>query len=296
MAFEIILLFLGLVISLLNIFVKNTDKKPIAKNTLSVLYIFVCVLSIIVLFSNITTDKSNKLKLYTKLEGITKTVSFKSDSIIDILNDTTNSKLDSITKRTSELIVQRERSQKVFEEQNKLLEKSNQLTQTRILFEKPNIIINEAGIMFKRMDSTKSNCIIPFQNIGKRDATKFLDIIIFAFKNKKGYYFFHQPYNNGLNGYGGTVIHSDEQLITTSVFPFSLDYINENTTGGTIVIYYKYYDEELEVYKGEEARIDFNNKINNKIVYDNIKTGDPNDEIGLDEFLKSHNVRYPFAP
>jgi hypothetical protein len=280
---EIILIILGLSSSLIDVF---TDRNLRIKKFLPYIYIGVCLISIIVLLITNINNTNDKGLLFEKLGKIESKV-LKTESIISNLTSMSN-KLDSITDKTTNIINQREKNQKVLEEQNKLLEKSNQFIQDKILNDKPKIIVPENEIKFRAIDSTKSECEINFYNNGKRDATRFIDVIFFIFKNKNGDYFFHQPYNNSLNKYGGINIHVSEHLSTHSAFPFDFNYIKTMTSGGTIIIYCSYFDEQLKTYTKEEFRIDFSNKWDSHKKSDIVDVGCPQNEKGLNKYIEEH--------
>lgn len=286
MVFELLLLFIGFIISIVTLFTKKLESKNTVKKILAGLYIVVCVVSTIVLFSKSSNDKEGRLILFHELSNINNSVRLQSDTLQLILTETVilNHSLDSLNRITKNIIEQREKSQKIYQEQNKILERSNELTYKRIYGERPEVVVYNSEIEFIPKDSISSGISIKFRNIGKRTASKFWSRTYFAFKNKVGIYTFlidfpgQQSMNDIFINSGSS---AEEQIGVT----WGFEQIKNQTSGGTIIIKYKYYDEILNNTEQKETRFEFNNdwSIKNKIFNENSLQ-----EKGLDIFLKKN--------
>jgi hypothetical protein len=238
----------------------------------------------LILYLNSKNDEKSSLKLFQELSEIGDAFEIQSDSIRLILAETVklNHKLDSNNKITKYIIEQRERSQKVFQEQNKILEKSNELTQKRIYSERPEVVVYATEIKFESIDSAKSVIAIDFINLGKRTASNFLNNVVLAFKNKDGNYIglVETPGPTHINE---TTISPSTSLRKLVNINLGFEKIKNLTSGGTIVVYYKYYDEILDKYESKESRFEFTNDWSNNY----ITNEDAIKEKGLDDLLKN---------
>lgn len=285
---EAVILVIGFTISIVTLFTKKLERNNKVKKILAGLYLFVCALSVLILVLNSSNDENNSFTLFQELNEIGNAIEIQSDSIHLILNKThiLYRSLDSININTKHIIEQRERSQKVFQEQNMILEKSNDLTQKKINAEKPNIVVYGSEVKFTSIDSLKSECDIVYENIGKRTASNFSNKIIFVFKNKNGEYFIHgetgdPPSNNDRFIYPGSVI------TTTSHINLGYEQILNLTSGGTIIITCEYYDEILDKRESKEYRFEFTNNWSGNNILKNENTLE---EKGLDNYLKKKNI------
>jgi len=283
---ELIVIIIGFIISLVTLMTRNLESNNKVKKWLAGLYILVCVVSGLLLILNLNNDEKSSFKLFQELSEIGGAIELQSDSVQLILKETVklNYRLDSLNKITKYSIEQRERSQKVFQEQNKILEKSNELTQKRIYGERPEIVVFGQEINFKSIDSSKSVCTIVFTNNGKRTASNFSNKVVFAFKNKDGNYFYLRETVDPPN-INGSFIYPATVKNTLSNINMGFEQIKNLTSGGTIIIYYKYYDEILDKYEPKECRFEFTNNWSGTNI---IKNEDTTEEKGLDDFLKNN--------
>jgi hypothetical protein len=282
---EFVIIIIGFIISLVTLMTKSLESNTKVKKRLAGLYILVCVVSGLILILNSKNDEKSSLRLFKELSEVGDAVEFQSDSIRLILIETVklSHKLDSNNKITKYIIEQREKNQKVFQEQNKILEKTNELTQKRIYSERPEVVVYASETKFESIDSAKSVCVIDFRNHGKRTASNFVNNILFAFKNKDGNYI-------GLVETSGPT-HINETSISPGTFLRKLIDINLGfvqiknlTSGGTIIIYYKYYDEILDKYESKENRFEFTNDWSSNTTLSN---EDATKEKGLNDLLKN---------
>lgn len=289
---ELILLAIGFLISSITLSREEKKEKHKLKKVLACCYIFLFIISVVFAVVKYSSDKTSDNKLYNSLGDIEREINVQSDKLIALLGNTINlnQKLDSIASKTEIAIKQREKSLKVFEEQNKLLEQSNNLTEKRLIDERPIVAVDESGIQFISIDSTKIKCRITFVNVGKRKASKFSDLITFIFKNKYGIYYKHESTESAYRN-GGQEVHVSSGITTTSIINLSSNYIETQTNGGTIVIYFRYYDELLKKYSIEETILDFSKNIESNNIYDILKKGDPKFEIGLDQYLTKFDIK-----
>jgi hypothetical protein len=282
--FESVIIVIGFIISIIILTTKNIEGNNKFKKYLAGLYILVCIASVSLLISKSINNKNSSLKLFQELSEIGIAVEIQKDSIQLILRKTAllYNKLDSINKNTEHIIKQREISQKVFEEQNKILEKTNELTQKRMNAEKPEVIVYGNQISFKSIDSSKSECQIIFYNNGKRTASRFSNITFFAFKNKDGIYFHHKKTEDPPTK-NESIIPAYSEKKTISQIDLSFDQVKNLTSGGTIIIYYKYYDELLNIYEPKECRFEFSNNWHGNNI---LKNENLLEEKGLIEYLR----------
>jgi hypothetical protein len=282
---ELVIIIIGFIISLVTLMTKNLESNNKVKKYLAGLYILVCIASGLILILNSKNDEKSSLKLFQGLSEIGNAVELQSDSIQLVLTETVklNNRLDSINKNTKYIIEQREKSQKVFQEQNKILEESNILTQKRIYSERPEVVVYGSEIKFESIDSAKSVIAINFINLGKRTASNFLNNVVLAFKNKDGNYI-------GLVEIPGpTQINENSMSPGTSVrklvnINLGFEQIKNQTSGGTIIVYYKYYDEILDKYESKENRFEFTNDWSSNTTLSN---EDATKEKGLNDLLKN---------
>lgn len=289
--FEITLLLLGFTISIITLSREGKEEKRKLKKILSFAYVTFCLISIVLVTIKYTSSQKSDNKLFKSLGDIEGTINIQSDKLISLLDKTIdlNHKMDNIASKTEIAIKQREKSLKIFEEQNKLLEKSNKLNELKILNDSANVEIYGATINFLPIDSTKYKYVIPFYNTGKRNATRFSDLIVFVFKNKNGIYFRHELTTSAYRE-GGKSISPSSNNTATSIINLDKDYIKRQTSGGTLVICYRYYDDVLKKYYTPESRFEFNNNWNQNI-YNILNEGKPTSEIGLNEYLLKNNIK-----
>lgn len=286
---EALLLVIGLVISLVTLMTKKLENNNKVKKILATFYISACVASVFLLFSKSMNNGDYSLKLFQELSKIGDAVELQTDSIQSILIRTANlyCRLDSINRNTKFIIEQRERNQKIFEEQNKILVKSNELTNKKLFGERPEIAIPGTEITFRSVDSMNSECLIKCYNIGKRSAINLTDKIIFVYKDKNGIY-----YKHGLTEDDG-VIKSDNSLPYESVrtsrigVKMGFEQIKSLTSGGSIIICLSYFDEITDEQISKEIRFEFTNDLSGENI---IRNGTANQEKGLDEYLKKKNL------
>lgn len=285
---ELILLVLGFFISIITL---SKEEESKFKKTLAYLYISFCLISVVLVIFKYSSDKTNDIKLYKSLGDIEKEINVQSDTLISLLDNSIslNKKLDSIATKTEIAIKQREKSLKVFEEQNKLLEASNKFSELRIINDSANVAVFGARINFRLIDSLNYKYEIPFHNIGKRNAIRFSDLIVFVFKDKNGRYFWHETTRSAYKNGGGIIPPSSNSLATDTI-KLNKEYIKKYTSGGTLVIFIRYYDEFLKKYNNQEYRFDFKNNWNGNI-YDFLNEGNPTTEKGLDEYLTKNNIK-----
>ena len=184
---EIILLLLGLIISIITLVRNDIEKNPLLKNGLSGLYILLCFVSIIILTSKNSNDTKNRIYLFETLGEIEVLVDIQSDSIKLVLEKTVSlsEKLDSINRKTEEAIIQREQSQKIFTEQNRILKKANELTEKQLIEESPFVEVFTNNIVFELVDSIKTQFNLTFTNTKNRIAYRFQHSELIIFKDKK---------------------------------------------------------------------------------------------------------------
>lgn len=111
---ESILLVIGLIISLVDLFKSDSNKNVIAKRILSVSYIVLFVSSILFIMVKYHKSEESGLKLFNTLNSIENLITIQKDSVVTILNKTTELKkrMDSIVTKTEKAIVQREKIKK----------------------------------------------------------------------------------------------------------------------------------------------------------------------------------------
>lgn len=284
MILELLIIIIGFAISIVTLMTKSLESNNKVKKLLAVLYILVCLVSGIILILNSINDKKSSLKLFKVLGEIDSSVKFQSDTVQLILTETVklSHRLDSNNIITKNIIEQREKSQKISQEQNKILEKSNELTQKRIYAERPEVVVIGSEISFKSIDSSNSVISINFRNMGKRTASKFINRVVLAVKNKDGNYsgLIEIPEKQSLNGsFINAATYIDQQIKLNLGF----EQIKNLFSEGTIIIYYKYYDEILNDYEQKEIRFDFTNDWNGNNILSN---EDATKEKGLDDYLK----------
>lgn len=289
--FEIVLLLLGFVISIITLLREGKEENRKLKKVLSFAYIAFCLISLVFAVVKYTSNMKSDNKLFKSLGDIEGTINVQGDKLFSLLDKIIdlNHKMDNIASKTEIAIKQREESLKIFEEQNKLLEKSNKLTELKIINDSANVEIYGATINFLPIDSTKYKYVIPFYNTGKRNATRFSDLIVFVFKNKNGIYFRHELTNSAYRE-GGRSISPYSNNTATSLINLDKNYLKRQTSGGTLVIYYRYYDTVLKKYYTQESRFEFSNNWDQNI-YNILNEGKPASEIGLDEYLLKNNIK-----
>jgi len=229
------------------------------------------------------------LKLFQELSKIGDAVELQTDSIQSILIRTANLnyRLDSINRNTKFIIEQRERSQKIFEEQNKILEKSNELTSKKLFGERPEITIPGTEITFISIDSLNTECRINCYNIGKRSAINLTDNVIFVFKDKNGIYYKHGlTEDDGISKSDNSLANGSARISRIGV-KMGFEEIKSLTSGGSIIVYLSYFDEITDEQISKEIRFEFTNDLSGRNV---IRNGTANQEKGLDEYLKKNNL------
>jgi hypothetical protein len=276
---EILLLLIGLIISFVSLIKLETKKNFIAKRILSISYIFLFLLSAILIIIKYEDTKKSGLELFDTLHNIEKVISMQSDTLLNKTKEL-KQRLDKIVNKTEEAIIQREKSQKIFLEQNEILDKSNKLTQKQLEEGRPNVATYTTHITFSSSDSITTLCRIVFRNEGKRLAAKFRPRIIFLFKQKNNIDFKHI-----VSKYLITEIFPSAMLIDKSYLPFKYNDIISSTNGGTVIILLNYYDELLDEYLDKEFLFSIDildNKI--QINKENFKT------TGLLDYLKQNRI------
>jgi hypothetical protein len=113
---EAILLFIGLIIALVSLLKLESSKNIIAKRVLSISYIFLFLVSVVLIILKYEDTEESALKLFDSLNTIEKVISIQSDTLITILEKTDELKkrIDTIVTKTENAIIQREKSQKYF--------------------------------------------------------------------------------------------------------------------------------------------------------------------------------------
>lgn len=291
MVFALLIIIIGFIISLVTLLTKKLENNNKVKKFLAGLYILLCVVSGLLLILNSINDKKSSFKLFKELSEIGSSVKLQSDTLQLVLTQTVklSHRLDSNNIITKNIIEQRERSQKFFQEQNRILEKSNELAQKRIYAERPEIVVIGSEIIFKSIDSSNSVILINFRNMGKRTASKFLNRIVLAVKNKDGNYsgLTEIPEQQSINS---SFINSASYIEQRINLNLGFEQIKNLISGGTIIIYYKYYDEILNDYEHKETRFDFTNDWYGNNILNN---EDATKEKGLDDYLK-RNIKNPY--
>lgn len=127
---EFIIIAIGLAISLMSLKKAKTNERNYPKRILSGSYISLCILSFILILMKSEDAEESGLKLFKSLNTIEKVITAQSDTLITLIDsiNVIKRRVDNIVQKTEEAIIQREESQKIFDEQNRLLEKSNELT------------------------------------------------------------------------------------------------------------------------------------------------------------------------
>ena len=236
---ESIILLIGLFISLLSLQKQDSKRKNTPKRVLAFSYITLFIVSIIVILIKSEDSTKSGLKLFNTLHNIEK----QSDTLVTLLDSISvlKNRMDIIFSKTEEAIIQREKSQKIFDEQNKLLEKSNELTQKQIEDAKPEVTVYTEHITFSYVDSLKTQKRIVFTNEGERTAQKFRskEVIVFKSKIDDKYFYYH------LSNSDDSEIYPSKMLVSTDIIPVNYKEIFEKTNGGVIVISIRYFDELL---------------------------------------------------
>ncbi len=255
---EVIILLIGLSISLLSLPKKDSKRKNTSKRVLAFFYISLFIISIIVIIIKSQEVEESGLKLFKSLNSIEKVITTQSDTLITLI-DSINAikvRMDNIVRKTEEAIIQREQSQKIFDEQNRLLEKSNDLTQKQFEDSKPDVITYTGDITFAANDSISTKTTIVFRNEGKRVASEFKTNYALAFKtkidSKYSYKFFSSSNSKQSDIYPTDPIVG---LTLTDEFPIPFDTILRNSTEGLIIISIRYIDKL------------FNNVIEKKLIF-----------------------------
>lgn len=291
MVFALLIIIIGFIISLVTLLTKKLENNNKVKKFLAGLYILLCVVSGLLLILNSINDKKSSFKLFKELSEIGSSVKLQSDTLQLVLTQTVklSHRLDSNNIITKNIIEQRERSQKISQEQNKILEKSNELAQKRIYAERPEVVVIGSEIIFKSIDSSNSVILINFRNMGKRTASKFLNRVVLAVKNKDGNYsgLTEIPEQQSINS---SFINSASYIEQRINLNLGFEQIKNLIPGGTIIIYYKYYDEILNDYEHKETRFDFTNDWYGNNILSN---EDATKEKGLDDYLK-RNIKNPY--
>jgi hypothetical protein len=291
MVFALLIVIIGFIISLVTLLTKKLENNNKVKKFLAGLYILLCVVSGLLLILNSINDKKSSFKLFKELSEIGSSVKLQSDTLQLVLTQTVklSHRLESNNIITKNIIEQRERSQKISQEQNKILEKSNELAQKRIYAERPEVVVIGSEIIFKSIDSSNSVILINFRNMGKRTASKFLNRVVLAVKNKDGNYsgLTEIPEQQSINS---SFINSASYIEQRINLNLGFEQIKNLISGGTIIIYYKYYDEILNDYEHKETRFDFTNDWYGNNILSN---EDATKENGLDDYLK-RNIKNPY--
>ena len=149
--------------------------------------------------------------------------------------------MDSIVSKTEEAIVQRDQSQKIFNEQNKLLDKSNELTQKQFEDTKPDVTIYTHGITYYTEDSTIIKFKLIFTNEGERVARDFKHIAVQFYRDKISNKFFSHFISLGSETY----IYPSKRLRAEKPLSFNYPDFYEQTSGGIIIVLFSYFDDLL---------------------------------------------------
>jgi hypothetical protein len=263
---EIVLLILGLIISIITLVRNDIKKNPLLKKGLSSLYILLCVVSIIILITKNSNDIKNNIKLFETLGEIETLVDIQSDSIRLVLEKTSrlNEKLDSINNKTEEAIIQREQSQKIFTEQNRILKKANELTQKQLIEESPFVEIFTNSVIFELTDSIKTQFNLTFANTKNRIANKFQhsELIVFKDKQKNQYYSHLLLPTDGIN----RMIQKNHPVSAKKTLNINYDDFLKIADESVLLTSIKFYDELLGENKYYELIFEIEVKEGNVVV------------------------------
>jgi hypothetical protein len=249
---ELFIIVIGLAISLMSLKKVKPNETNSTKRILAVLYISLCILSFILIVIKSEDTEESGFKLFNSLNKLEKVITSQSDNLITLIDsiNAIKGRMDNIVKKTEEAIVQREISQTIFDAQNRLLEKSNELTQKQIEDAKPKVHVYTEYITFSELDTSKTQQRIVFKNEGKRIAQNVEYQIVSVLKNKiDNKYFFH---NTSLSLI--PEIYPSTMSVSTSQLPLRYQDILAGTNGGIIIITMRYFDELLH-YKTEKQLI-----------------------------------------
>ena len=280
---EIFILLIGLIISFLSLIKQEPTKKINTKKILAISYIMLFILSVILL--GVKTDDSEKsgLILFKAISTLEEDIIAQTDTLNSRLDSLSllNKKMDDLVGKTEEAIIQREQNQKVFDEQNRLLEKSNELTQKQIEDAKPEVTVYTEHITFSYVDSLQTQKRIVFTNEGERIAQKFRskDIIVFKSKIDDKYFYYHLSYSDD------SEIYPSKMLVSTDIIPVNYQEIFEKTNGGIVIISIRCIDELL--LNNIEKQLVFRVQID----HDKIKVfKESSVPLALEEYLFKNNI------
>ena len=240
---EFLILLIGLFIAFLSPPKQASKKKNNSKRGLGILYIVLCTISVILIIIKSEDAEESGLKLFNSLSTIEKVVTSQSDTLITLIDsiNAIKGRMDNIVKKTEAAIIQREKSQQIFDEQNKLLERSNELTQKQIEDAKPKVHVYTEHITFSAIDTTKTQQRIVFTNDGKRIAQNVAYQIVSLFKNKADDQYFYHYVSLSLI----PEIYPEKMVVSTNQLPLRYQDILAGTNGGIIIITMRYFDELL---------------------------------------------------
>lgn len=282
--FEATLFIIGLIISFITLIQKDIEKNKKAKKNLAILYILICVISIVILVYKNFHEKENNPLLFDTLSKIESSVDVQSDTMLVMLKRTIElgNKLDSINDKTEEAINQRKQNQKVFIEQNRMLKKANELTVKRIRNESPYIEVLTHDITFSPEDETHTRLEIIYTNLKIRSALKLESEVFIILRDIK------------VNDWGdfytcqyGVLrpIYSGHQIKSSNTIEIKYEDLLKVANGALLQITVKFYDDILDEY----FYYDLNYRLkveNNKII---AYMGGSNLEAEIQKFRKLVN-------
>ncbi len=230
----------------MNLFKSDSNQKFNIKRVLSFSYITLLILSVVLIVLKYNDTEKSGLKLFESINTIEKVIEAQNDRIYAFLDSTEvlKKRMDNIINKTKEAIIQREKSQKIFSEQNEILERSNKLTQKQIEEGKPEITTYTPHITFVANDSITTLARIVFTNEGKRIAKNFKIKIIYAFKEKNN----DNYYKPIISNENPVDIYPSKMIVITNNLAFSYQDLLSKSNGGFLLMILSYYDELIDNY------------------------------------------------